>query len=91
MNEQQEKQVVKKFFLEGLYELETKRFEIIHARDNKTTGFYECFAHDGYLNEDLAFSATTIAELYAKTKEHIENAGHSIDLRTTPEPIQYAS
>ena len=89
MNQQQEKQVLKNFFLNGLYELETKRFEIIHARDNKHTGFYECFARDEYLNEDLVFSAPTIAELYAKTKEHIENAGHSIDLRKTPEPIAY--
>jgi hypothetical protein len=65
---------VKKQFLNCVYELETERFEVIHARDNKTTGFYEAFLHDEHLHEDIAIYGATIAELYTNVKERIQNS-----------------
>lgn len=73
----------------AIYALENKRFEIIHVRDNKDNGCFNCYAHDEFTHEDLIFSANSMNNLFSKVKEHIDINGLSIELRVNPEPIQY--
>ena len=72
---------VKRIYLDTIYELETERFEVIHVRDNKTTGFYEAFLTDEYLQENIAIHGGTIAELYTKVKNHIANAAITFEIK----------
>ena len=62
----------------AIYALENKRFEIIHVRDNKDNGCFNCYAHDEYLCEDLIFEANSMNNLFEKVKEHINTSGLSI-------------
>ena len=67
--------------LNEVYTLENKRFEVIHARANEITGKFDVFMHDEYLHQDVILSANTATELVEKTREHIQKAGLSFEVK----------
>jgi len=67
--------------LNEVYALDNKRFEIIHARHNQETGKFDVFMHDEYLHQDIILSANTASELVEVTRQHIEKAGFSFEVK----------
>jgi hypothetical protein len=68
------KEMINKIMNE-IYALENKRFEILHVRDNKTTGLYEAYIKDEYKDEYLIISEISMSALRNEVKRRLDSAG----------------